>query len=201
VSIVVACGVTGCAETTGSLQNVDLVWAGSSSPETIAPGLTKWVDAKIAIVPFTDRRQNPATIGEFVEEGALPREVTTRTDVAAFCTQNFGKELTMHGLTVVSANPTVTLGGEILQYTVAEAATYRANVSFKVVAKDPQGTVLWEGIASGKSNRWGRSFSKDNFMEALTSAFDDAVSKMLEQPSFAGALGGPAGASAAPAAK
>jgi hypothetical protein len=190
IAIAIVCGLVGCAETTTSLTDVDLVWSGYSSPERIGAGLTKWVDAKIAIAPFTDRRTDPTTIGQYAEEALPPRVVTTRTNVAAFCTQSFTKELTMHGLTVVTADPSVTLGGEVLQFSVAEAATYRANVSFKIVAKDPQGAVLWEGIASGTANRWGRSFSEANFMEALTSAFDDAVNKMLEQPGFDGALGG-----------
>jgi len=190
LSLAIAGGSVGCAETTTSLADVDLVWSGYSSPEAVGAGLTKWVDAKIAVAPFTDRRTDPATIGQYAEDDAPLRVVTTRTNVAAFCTRNFSKELTMHGLTVVDRDPSVTLGGEILQFGVAEAGTYRASVSFKIVAKDPQGAVLWEGIASGTSNRWGRSYSRENFMEALTSAFDDAVNKMLEQPSFDGALGG-----------
>jgi hypothetical protein len=176
------------------LTDVDLVWSGYTSPERIGPGLTKWVDARIAIAPFTDRRPEAATIGTYALDGYPPAAVTTRTNVAAFCTENFGRELTLHGLTVVTAAPTVTIGGEVLQFSVAEAQTYRANVSFKIAVKDPQGAVLWEGIASGTANRWGRSHSEANYMEALTSAFDDAVNKMLDYPSFGSALGGAPGA-------
>ena len=67
---------------------------------------------------------------------------------------------------------------------VKEGDTYDTDVALKVRVADASGTALWEGVSEGHAHRFGRSFSGDNYQEALSSAFFDAVKDLLANADF-----------------
>ena len=69
---------------------------------------------------------------------------------------------------------------ELVQFYIVEDAVYKADVAIKTKVQDSQGTTLWEGMARGESNRWGRSFRKKNFTEAMSNAVVDAIYYLLQ---------------------
>jgi len=70
------------------------------------------------------------------------------------------------------------------QFYVLEKELYRGNVTFKIKALKPDGSVIWEGITTGESKRWGRSFSEGNFYECIGNSFIEAIYGLLKDESF-----------------
>jgi hypothetical protein len=118
--------------------------------------------------------------------------------VAAFCTQKFGEMLTRAGAKVADAGATVTLKPEIVVYDVVEGNMFNGEVVIRVSAL-LHGKVVYEGTHGGKSKRWGRTHSPDNYNEALSNALAEAMQKLLNDDLFAKALGATVSATPAPA--
>src|SRR6266568_4422769 len=74
---------------------------------------------KFKVLPFVDLRSSKKEIAKNTE-GSREKPVTTKDDVAMWCTDRFKTIIKQYGLTVVDNQETVTLKGEILNFYVTE---------------------------------------------------------------------------------
>ena len=134
-----------------------------------------------------DSRESPKVIGENREK-TPPLRVTTSDDVPAFVTAQFKTLLAGAGLTVVDGGEDASINGEIKQFFVTETDEYVGNVSLHITATDPSGKTLWEGVTSGESSRFGRSYRADNYYQSLSDALSVATSHLLQDSAFQAAI-------------
>jgi hypothetical protein len=146
-----------------------------------------FLKTKFKVAPMKDLRDNPKVIGENREK-TPPRRVTTNDDVPAFVTAQFKTLLAGAGLTVVDGGEDAIINGEIKQFFVTETDQYVGNVSLHITATDPSGKTLWEGVTSGESSRFGRSYRADNYYQSLSDALSVATSHLLEDSAFQSAV-------------
>ncbi len=170
-----------------SLLNIPLLWKPTETISALdAIDLTAFRNKSFALKPFTDLRKKPAEIGKNVENrSAGPiRYVTTRDNVAAWLTDRFGNILSEFGISVVKNGGTFLLEADIVKFYVTEESVYKADIGLKVRLKSKSGDVLWEGIVTVSTNRWGRSYQADNYNEALSNACIDVVYNLLKSNAF-----------------
>ncbi|MEW6602620.1 MAG: hypothetical protein AB1499_16725 [Nitrospirota bacterium] len=185
ISLLILVSLIGCAP---GLVDIPLEWKPTSNLfDFDTTTLTNLYTKKIKIALFIDKRENKYEIGKNIER-KKDKLVTTKDDVALWCTERLKSTLSQLGFSIVDSNEDIILGGEILDFYVTEAATYKANIGFKVVAETPSGIVLWQGITSGKSTRFGHSYSLENYYEALSNAYVEAVHGLLKSKEFAEAI-------------
>ncbi len=181
-AVSVACG---CAPTLYS--DVPLIWKPTNDLYSGSPTLTGMYSEKFRVLPFVDLRSSKKEIAKNVE-GSREKPVTTKDDVAMWCTDRFKTIIKQYGLTVVDNQETVTLKGEILNFYVTEDNLYRSNVGIRLTAEDPKGKVLWQGLITGNAKRFGRSYSLENYYESISDAYLEAVSGWLNNQEFKNAL-------------
>ena len=177
------------------LVNIPLQWRPTTTlAELGAVNLTGLEKAAIKLQPLVDKRDkaDPQLIGENREKEAKNEilTVTTRDNVAEFCTTNLGMVLAKLGLPMTAEQPTVTISGELLSFFVTETDVYVGDVSIKLKVADAAGNVLWTGMANGASKRFGRSYKDENYFEVLSDSLLDAISGLLKNARFMDALGG-----------
>ncbi len=170
-----------------SLLDIPLLWKPTetiSALDTI--DLTVFQNATFTVKPFNDLRKKPSEIGENVEKSSFSqiRYVTTRDNVAAWLTDRFEKILAEFDLSVVKDGGTLLLEADIVKFYVTEESVYKADIGLKVRMRSKNGEVLWEGMVSVSSNRWGSSYKADNYSEALSNACIDVVYNLLKSDSF-----------------
>jgi hypothetical protein len=180
--------LAGCASAPSSLENLPLVWMPEKHPRaSVGAASEAFLKSKFKVAPMKDLRDNPKVIGENREK-TPPRRVTTNDDVPAFVTAQFKTLLAGAGLTVVDGGEDAIINGEIKQFFVTETDQYVGNVSLHITATDPSGKTLWEGVTSGESSRFGRSFRADNYYQSLSDALSVATSHLLEDSAFQSAV-------------
>lgn len=166
------------------LKNVPLDWKVENnslfSDLSTSAGLQSF---KIKVDPFGDSRSNKQEIGKNIESKEA-RTVTTKDNVVAWCTEKMKYILKQYGMTLVENDPTIVIKAEIVNFYVTESNIYNANVTLRVIVSDPKGKVLWQGMVSGQSRRFGRSYKLDNYQEGLSNAFADAVKTLFNNPEF-----------------
>ena len=138
---------------------------------------------KIWVNPVIDSRKETNEIGRNVERNP-ERLYLTKDNIAEWATERFRYVLKEFGLNVTSDNPDVIISAELVKFYVLEKDLYRGNVTFKIKALKPDNTVIWQGISSGESKRWGRSFSEENFHECIGNSFIEAIYGLLKDDSF-----------------
>ncbi|KAF0215629.1 MAG: hypothetical protein FD174_4077 [Geobacteraceae bacterium] len=165
-------------------EDIPLVWKPTNEVYDLNTAtLTGLYEQKIKVVPFVDARENRREIARNIEDKS-PRPVTTKDDVGAWCTDRFASIMRQFGFKVVDSGETVVLKGEILQFYVVEDSVYKANVGIKVTAETPAGAKLWQGMMSGSSRRFGRSYKPENYYETLSDAYLEAVHGLLKSEEF-----------------
>jgi hypothetical protein len=148
-----------------------------------------WVDVRalsklrVRVAPATDMKSARETIGMNIEKG-VERPYTTPDNVARWCTDRLQYVLREFQVNVSDSLPQVVLRVEIGRFYVTEHALYSGTVALKIRAESAQGDPIWEGVAQGHSNRWGRSFSEDNFLECICNSFLEAAYGLLKDRSF-----------------
>jgi hypothetical protein len=180
-------GLAACSHTE-FIAAFPLEWRGVDSGPTPSPAVTAGLSRHVFHVePFVDERPADSPIATIEED---PHTVKTPTDVAAFCTKQFSDLLTANGAHVGEGPNAVDLNAEILDFKVIEGGFYNgeARVHFSIQSG---GQSTWESVYDGKSKRWGRSHSADNYNEALSNAFADVVRNLMQDDSFGKALAGP----------
>jgi len=142
----------------------------------------------VRVGALADARQNPTEIGRRVDRGEV-LAVTTRTDVAEWCTQQLRWALGRQGFALEAEKPTILVSGEVTRLEVVEEGMYHGHAALKLKVSAPDGRVLWEGTATGKSTRFGRTYSAENYVDAAGGALESAVGELLDDEGFAAAPG------------
>jgi hypothetical protein len=170
-----------------NLLNIPLLWKPTDTINSLDPiDLTVFQNASLTIKPFTDVRKKPSEIGINVEQKSSGkiRYVTTRDNVAEWLTDRFGKILSEFDITVVKSGGTLSLEADIAKFYVTEESAYKADIGLKVRLRSKNGEVLWEGMITVSSNRWGSSYKAENYHEALSNACIDVAYNLLKNDSF-----------------
>jgi uncharacterized lipoprotein YajG len=175
VSLLLAVTLGGCASKKMYLD-VPLAWKPTDNASTINSAAASSQLYKIAA--FTDARENKKEIAKNIEDKKV-KIVTTRDNVADWCRDRFKDAMGRHGFKVVEDHASVIVKGEVLQFYVVEDSVYKANVKIKLTAENAEGKALWEGEMSGEANRFGHSYSMENYYEALSDAYLGAVDDFI----------------------
>lgn len=196
----------------GALLTVALAaGACASSPETIAfplvyqptnkadpgkaAGLAPIPEGTLIFLPqVVDRRQiqDPHLLG--VSEEADPDTPVYNAAggqvPTEFLRNVMAKELAAMGFAVtadpVAATHTVQL--QLDQFWLIEGNTFQGTVMGQAWLIDRSGTTRWQGPIAGKSSRWGRSLSPENYLQAISDATLEAAVKLATTPEFRAAL-------------
>lgn len=178
------------ADAADKLENIPLKWKPTSPMSERAPVDLKGLEGiKLQIDPFTDTREDPASIGRNTNK--IPfRKVTTNEDVARFVTYQVKSLMSGLGLKVVESGADVILKGEIRKFFVEEASRYNAEVGVQATLTDANGKILWVVATSGSSSRFGISYKADNYYEVLSDALIGAAHELVHNPGFRKALTG-----------
>lgn len=158
------------------------IYRGEASSKAVA-----LFNEKIKVLPFTDLRENKQEIGKN-SENSTPRIVTTKDDIAQWCTDQFKIGLLQLGVTVVASDETLILKSEVVRFYVSETYRYSGNVGIKITAERPDGRVIWQGLASGSENRFGRSYTAESYYNALSDSLAGAVLAFVANGSLPSAL-------------
>lgn len=186
--IVVALGsstLAGCRHAPSGPMSLPLHWAASAEDLTVFPaaGVEVLRRRAIAVEPFTDARDRRDAVGSNVEQGgAVP--VTTPDDVPKFLAGRFAEVLSANGVHPVASGPDRVIHTEVQRFFVIESGLYNGDVALGITVTDGSGVVLWHGVSEGRSKRFGRSFSAENYQEALSSAAVEALKNLGETPDF-----------------
>jgi hypothetical protein len=140
-------------------------------------------------IEVTDIRSDPGLIGRNSER-IPPRRVTTPDSVAAFVSEHMKRLIAGTGVTEIDDTGPVILKVEIQQFLVEETEIYNGDVRLKVMLVNSGGNVVWTGITSGTSTRFGRSYSAANYYETLSDSLVDAVHNLMQSTTFHTALAG-----------
>lgn len=148
--------------------------------------LTGLLKTRIQLGEFTDTRSNPALIAENREDADKGKilAVTTKDDVAAWVKVQVGDLLGKFGLSVVPTGGDVVISGEIRRFFVNETSTYQADVGILITVKDAAGVELWQGMANGSAERFGRSYKLENYAESWSDALLEATYSLLSSAEF-----------------
>lgn len=184
-TIVCLIAILGCA-TGRPITGVPLEWDPSAATTTDAKA--NLAPNRFLIMPFQDRRANPAEFGVNIKDEKNPLPVTTKDNVAQWARDRFMQILRDQGFELVESNETVTLHVEIAKFMVTEAGFFNGEVALLVEARDAAGKELWRGSLVGHSKRWGRTYNLTNYYEAITSAFSGAAGSLVNKEDFLSAL-------------
>lgn len=187
-------GLTGTAHAVhakGELKDIPLVWKPTIAVSSQgAIDLTAFKTVTLLVRPFTDARKNPADIGRNLEQrrGEPEFAVTTKDSVAQWLTTHVAQTIREFEVDVAKENGTLFITGEVVKFFVTEKAVYEAEVGLKIRLISKTENVLWEGMISAKSTRWGKSYNADNYYEALSDATIAVVFTLLKNEQFTQAV-------------
>jgi hypothetical protein len=180
--LIVALMISGCAPQLHT--NVPLVWKPTNDTYSITTeNLTPLYAHKIKVDSFVDNRSTKSEIGKYIEDAAN-KSVTTKDDIAAWSTDRFKMILAQYGVRPVENNADVVLKGEVLHFYVTEDKTYKGSIALKITVLGNSGAVLWQGVTTGSTNRFGRSYSLENYYEVLSDSYSEAINNLLKNTSF-----------------
>ncbi len=175
------------------LGELDLSWRPVTELAELGPiDLTGWGQMRIEVADFVDRRANPALVGEnrtWAEDGVV-QPVTTQDDVADWAASHVRLVLEEMGLEVVESGGDIVLSGEVRRLFVTEDRSYLGEVGLLLRATDPLGKTRFLGTTGGVTRRFGRSFERDTYVEALSEALLEAVHRVVTTDGFRRALAG-----------
>jgi hypothetical protein len=169
------------------LLNIPLVWKPTDTVSALdAIDLTGFKNVSFTIKPFSDERKRPAEIGKNVEKRVTDkvRYVTTQENVSAWLTDRFARVLSEFDVATVKSGGTLSLEADVIKFYVTEEALYKADVALKVRVRSKNGDVLWEGMVSASSSRWGSSYKAENYYEGLSNATISVVHSLLKNDQF-----------------
>lgn len=178
-------GLGACAKDRDTLQNIPLAWRPTSSiGQADNLDLSGIAGARIHIERLRDIRREGQVIAENREEADKGRilPVTTRDNVAEFCTEQLRVILGQLGISVGRGGPS--LGGEVRRFFVTETDNYRGEVMLHLTLHNRQGRLLWSGTVTGYAKRFGRSYQAENYYEVLSDALIDAAHNLVRDRGF-----------------
>jgi hypothetical protein len=173
---------------TGPMQ-IPLRWAPTDDLRVPVAAIDALSKQAIHVDSFVDARQDRGSIGKNTEAriNNQPKDdwlVSTPDDVAAFLTGRFREVLKANGVSMVASGATRVISAEVRRYFVTEGETYKADVVLRFTVEDGAGRTLWQGTSEGHANRWGRSFSEQNYQESLCNAFLEATKDVMRNREF-----------------
>jgi len=181
-------GSFGTASAADKLEGIPLAWMPTSPMSERAPvdmngleGITLQID------PFTDKREDPAFIGNSMNKVPF-RKVTTNENVARFVTYQVKLLMSGLGLKVVESGGDVILKSDIRKFFVEETNRYNAEVELQAIFTDANGKILWAVATTGTSSRFGMAYKADNYFEVLSDALIGATHQLVHNPGFRKAL-------------
>ena len=176
------------ADAADKLEGIPLEWKPTSPMSERGPVDLKGLEGiRLQIDPFTDKREDPASIGRNTNKVPF-RKVTTNEDVARFVTYQVKSLMSGLGLKVVESGGDVILKGEIRKFFVEAANRYNAEVELQATLTDANGKILWVVATNGSSSRFGISYKADNYYEVLSDALIGATHELVHNPGFRKAL-------------
>jgi len=173
------------------LKDVKLQWLPSEPISALDPiDISVFKNKKIMVEMITDTRKNQFEIGKNIEKKWNDSDllITTKDNVARWITERFSQVLFDFDLSVVKSNPDIIIQGDIIRFYVTEKSTYKTNVALNIKIKSNSGKILWEGMISGKSNKFGASYKENNYHEGLSNAIIDVAYSMLKNDQIRQAL-------------
>ena len=177
---------SGCRHGASGPMNLPMRWTATAEDMRVfSAGKAELLRRhEVAVVPFTDRREGHGAVGVNVENGRNT-EVTTSDDVGRFLSEQFAEVLRGSGVNVgVGSSAERVIHGEVQRFFVTESNLYEGVVILGITVSDARGAALWHGTCEGRSKRFGRSFSAENYQEALSSATVEAIKDLGDQPGF-----------------
>ena len=183
-------GLGACAKDRETLQNIPLDWRPTSSiGQADNLDLSRISGARIHIERLRDARREGRLIAENREEADKGRvlPVTTRDNVAEFCSEQLRVILGQLGMSVGRGGPSLT--GEVRRFFVTETDNYRGEVILQLALHNRQGRLLWSGTVTGYANRFGRSYKAENYYEVLSDALIHAAHNLVRDRGFRRAVG------------
>jgi hypothetical protein len=172
------------------ISGMPLVWKPTTELSEIGPVNLTGLSGRKLELALVDAREDKAKVGENVEKAGAAIAVSTKDDVPAFVADRLRFVFGKVGLdfATTAGDSKVTL--ELRRFFVTEKDTYEGEVMVKVTVAGAGGKVLYEGMASGGSTRFGRSFKPDNYNETLSDSIIDLVKKLVASGDFMAALRG-----------
>lgn len=180
--------VAGCGHmaTSDHASTIPLIWKPTKSYAQSGTTDTTGRARASLRVEVTDNRGDPKIIGRNSEK-IPPRKVTTRDNVAAFVSEHMKEVISSNGADVDDTGPVI-LKVEIQQFLVEETEIDRGDVRLKVKLVNSSGNDVWTGVTRGTSILFGRSYSAENYYEALSDSLVDAVRNLMRSETFHSAL-------------
>ncbi len=186
MAAVVATACSGADRVDGPRQ-LPLVWKPTDDLNVVGAG-THSAGTPLRVDLFVDRRANSATIGEDARDRpATP--LTSADQVAAFVSHGLAQVLPASGVAVTEGAARRVLRGAVKTFFVREDNTYNGEVAAQIQVQDDAGAVLYDAVVVGRSKRWGRSASAENYAETYSNAVVEIARHLLADPQFRAALG------------
>ncbi len=137
----------------------------------------------IAIAPLKDARQSAdlLLVGEN-RQHPPPRAVRADSPIAEFATEVLKECFGKWG--VPAGEGGYRLQGEITHLRVVEDGLYATQVNIRFQLEGQDGQVLWQGMAVGSAQQWGRSLSEENYNEQVSDALKRTYASLLSNPAF-----------------
>lgn len=124
----------------------------------------------------------------------LQMAVRTNDDVAVFVAEQIAILFRNAGARLnPSVGPRVTI--ELAHFDVVEGGMYMAEAHLRVMSTNGR---TFDKLYIGKSKRWGKSRSAENYNEALSNALSSAVHRVLHDEEFGASLLGTTAPGGAP---
>ncbi|HEX2959500.1 MAG TPA: hypothetical protein VHO70_21880 [Chitinispirillaceae bacterium] len=133
---------------------------------------------------INDLRTTGKEVGSNIEARSHDKAVTTETDIMSWLKNRFTFCLSNYGFIFNESNLSdYTIRFDIIEYYVTEDNMYKGKLKAKVYLKNKE-EILWEDIVVGKSSPWGKSYSKENYLNVLSNVIIDATKVLLKDTPF-----------------
>lgn len=193
--IIAAFAVVSAACGASPIENLQLRWQGVGSAPRPSPSVAQALATVPVAFGLRDVRPDPTVVGLHEDGGHVVR---TTDNVAQFASSKMGEMLRAAGARLDEA-PMAVVESDLIEYKVNEGGTFHGTAAIRITVRRG-GSPDWSKTFQGKSTRWGKSFSPDNFNEALSNALYDATEQLVKDEGFAVAImGGPGQAPPPPA--
>ena len=168
--------------------NVKLRYAPQESTGSSVPTLTMGISEKPVRFSISDGRTitDPTVIGDSTDDEDRVWPVHATSDILAWSYDVLLKNAGEWGIRVAD-DARLQAQGTLLRFMVNESnkpvgSMYTADVRVGFRLLDNQGSLLWEGTATGDATRYGKSRNQDNVNEVLSDAIKEAYATALGDP-------------------
>ncbi len=187
LSVLASLCACGGAQRADQPRELRLQWRPTDDLNVVGPGAHAAAQP-VRVDLFIDRRANPAVIGEDARDRPA-RPLATPDLVPAFVSHGLAQVLPQSGVPVIEGAANRVVRGAVQTFFVREDNTYNGEVAVQIQLQDASGAVLYDALVVGRSKRWGRSASAENYAETYSNAVVEIAKHVLADPRFRAALG------------